>query len=799
MADQAPEQRPWIWSFDALCRPKPGVPATVARLRGVKVAESILYNEGEALAWLFTSKDTGEVLTKHRKRLKLELIVENLLEKAAQDAAAAGARPSQTHAVAVRTGSDSSTDVKAKLLTPAELEEKGKEGGGLTGGLLCLQLAVHPRGGGGTRYRCEAVSTPDGFGYRYNVEKLVYFGAADAPDAPHPRSTAGGALGVGHAFKVKCTANALNGELARRTALVIQHLREVKGCRIVKLSADYLLPAATDEPTLVSLPKVMTLPLPPPPPKLSGGGGSSSASLLHGSSSSASMVTVPTDPATIKQLMHNASSVPYPLPDTRETPMRTSMQEAATMPLRRSASAVGTSRASRPSTSAAACHSGGDTEPSGGGGGAGGAGGGEENGGSRPRTAGGLYAKVGQPCCYRPTPWLRLHPSVGRAVPPEKKGQVQGKKLLACCGDFCHYFAQLPKPAKKGEEEEAAYMSKAARRQREKDGGDVEHGDWVPPPDDSGNRPGSGKGHSSGIAAGVMMVPYRSILQAKAEHAVANSQTTQGPSAAGFRSTLLLQGKPGRPHPQGPVLPKPTEFYADAWVCRSCYEVYTRLDAARANTVIPIQKDPNSSSSSSSLGGLGGSSMSNPGSRNTSRAASPPLRTSQSEAVLGRGGVSGGGVGGSPPTSPKRAASSSALHRTNKTAGASSSGSLATSSTGPWPKQQPPVVTRRKLNAPERLAQINRYDGLGPKQVKRLLAELERRPIPPLPPVIAAATKGPASYVSKKLGPDFDEKHFTSYSALHEASGGGTSQAASPAKSTVSKDEPARPKSVGFY
>ena len=43
------ERRSWYWAMNCLQQPKPGVPATVARLK-LHVAESILYSEGEAVA-----------------------------------------------------------------------------------------------------------------------------------------------------------------------------------------------------------------------------------------------------------------------------------------------------------------------------------------------------------------------------------------------------------------------------------------------------------------------------------------------------------------------------------------------------------------------------------------------------------------------------------------------------------------------------------------------------------------------------------------------------------------------------
>ena len=104
-SDDRVEQRSWFWAFNALRTPKPGQAPSCARCR-ILIAETVLFNEGEAIAWLFTTRD-GEVKTKHTKRLKVETIAESLLLKARADANAAGARPAQRYAVAVRRGNDS--------------------------------------------------------------------------------------------------------------------------------------------------------------------------------------------------------------------------------------------------------------------------------------------------------------------------------------------------------------------------------------------------------------------------------------------------------------------------------------------------------------------------------------------------------------------------------------------------------------------------------------------------------------------------------------------------------------------
>ena len=75
-SDDRVEQRSWFWAFNALRTPKPGQAPSCARCR-ILIAETVLFNEGEAIAWLFTTRD-GEVKTKHTKRLKVETIADRV-------------------------------------------------------------------------------------------------------------------------------------------------------------------------------------------------------------------------------------------------------------------------------------------------------------------------------------------------------------------------------------------------------------------------------------------------------------------------------------------------------------------------------------------------------------------------------------------------------------------------------------------------------------------------------------------------------------------------------------------------
>ena len=797
------ERRAWYWAFSQLAKPKPGLGITVGRLK-LRIAETILYeSNGEAVLWLFTSKD-GDVMRRDRRRLKLETVVETMQRHGRRDALEAGSRPAQTYAVCVRKGNESAPEVKAVLLTEQELLEQGKEGGGLTGGLMALQVAVHPRGGGGTRYRCEAALGSDGITVKYTTTKLAYLGAPTDAEAPHPRSTAGASLGVGRAFAIKCTMNAFNDDLARRTASIIYHLQECGKTKMVKLQADYILSAASDEPTLVSLPLVLTTPLPKPPPhstaSLTSCASAASAAEAGGSGggggvSYATLPKVPTDPTVISMLVRSAS-VPAVPPDSGlagKSPLTVSPPLLA-----------GAKRGSKKAADAASAASASSL--------------------SRPSSRAALDAHA------RPAPWLRLHP-------PIAKGFVQDKrrpKAHVCLGDFC----TVPVHAiQKNDEDEWARenvveddgpgsrkgfkRTGSARRRRhlEEEEKAPEEAPGAPPP---------------GLP--LYTVPYRSLLQARAERAVAAPDAgaaAKGANGSALRSALLLQGKPGRPHPMGPQLPKPAEFYDTVLVCHSCYVVYCRLDAARARTLSPHDERPRSPSRS-----IGSS----------SRAASPPL--SPGKAVRSADDAMAGALQRS-STAPagtqavaaleqeaeaaeQRAAvaeqramaaeqrAAAAEYEAEQRSMPSSSGPSSGCNSGPSSvlssglrpnsaaaEEDPPLrrsathagtgslvrsssasalgrglpggassaltrygtsslgvdlfgtggigfdkgrYGRRQLRAPARLAQLNREDEMGPRQVKRLLAELGRRPQSALPhPPAHALPSGKASAVAQAL------------------------------------------------
>ena len=186
-------------------------------------------------------------------------------------------------------------------------------------------------------------------------------------------------------------------------------------------------------------------------------------------------------------------------------------------------------------------------------------------------------------------------------------------------------------------------------------------------------------------------MPYRSIMQARAEHAVAKD-TAFANALRMLRSyaAMLQVAKPGRAHPQGPMLPKPEEFYQPICVCYACYVVYSRLDAARRKTVQVYDEDPHPPLNAIS--------------RAQSASTLRPLPTNLSGApefanvVMFR------------PNSamPMRSASMTALLK-RETAVAK------------FRQTQPPLqlgISHRQL------AHLNR-DDTGPKQVKRMLMELD--------------------------------------------------------------------------
>jgi hypothetical protein len=70
---------------------------------------------------------------------------------------------------------------------------------------------------------------------------------------------------------------------------------------------------------------------------------------------------------------------------------------------------------------------------------------GAEGGGeARPQSATALltsprHRPPGQPNCFRPGPWMRLHPPIPKSFGPRS---VKEKKKLVCMGDFCHVDPQ---------------------------------------------------------------------------------------------------------------------------------------------------------------------------------------------------------------------------------------------------------------------------------------------------------------------------------------------------------------------
>ena len=102
-------------------------------------------------------------------------------------------------------------------------------------------------------------------------------------------------------------------------------------------------------------------------------------------------------------------------------------------------------------------------------------------------------------------------------------------------------------------------MSKAARKERRRrvESGELDADadrEWVPPPIATGSRPVGRERRAAAAAAAAaaapavaVKVPYRSILLARAEHAVAHSEATQGPSAHLLRSTLSCRASPAAP------------------------------------------------------------------------------------------------------------------------------------------------------------------------------------------------------------------------------------------------------------
>lgn len=244
------ERRSWFWCMNSLHKPRPGIPVSSARLV-MPVADTILYKDNEPCAWLFTSKETGEVLRRHTRHCRTELAVQAVMRKSLSDAAAAGVR--LCHSAVVRKGTDTSPDVKATLYTEEDMLSAAGEGGGLTSNLLALQACVHGRAGSGTRYRADVRREPSGLAPRFTVNKLSYLGAPTGADVPHPRSVAGKALNVGPAFSLKCTMTAFNAQLHQLCADLVSHYEAVGRTRVVRMQSDFVLDAATGQPVLVSV------------------------------------------------------------------------------------------------------------------------------------------------------------------------------------------------------------------------------------------------------------------------------------------------------------------------------------------------------------------------------------------------------------------------------------------------------------------------------------------------------------------------------------------------------------------
>ena len=575
-----PEQvtrRSWFWAFDALGRAKAGG----ARLP-LNIPDTVLFTENEAVGWLFTSKE-GFVMRRHTKRLRLDTIIDSVLSSASQQSAAANARPSHSYAVAVRNGGESSSDVKAQLLTHSEVLTK-VQGGALTGGLLALQVAVPSRAGGGTRYRCEATSAKDGIGLRFLVTKLVYLGRPADTDAPHPRSTEGAALEVGSAFEMKCSMQTLISDLSRHTANIVKHLSEISRSRVVRLQADFMLSAArADEaPLLVAIPLINTAPLPQVPHK-------SSLSSNAPATNAESMPKLPTDPETISMLINTAP---------RETPAASDLQARRTSgsmamlasaqdessPGRRASIAGGAfglaSKGDRQSlfddandrlqVSTVSKHKrelseemlkaiakGVVSDPT------------KarvlertrlENDGRSPPSFG-----------PRPTPWMRLHPAKPFGFSPGSGNVHTARKVALCEGDFCEFNDSRADRLSR-ESSSPARGSPHHRRQYDEEAS----------PKTTGKR-----GNAE------CTIPYRSVLQARAERAVASSRPDAGVvDGAALREACLAGLRPGRSHPFGPQRPSAAAFYSEVQVCQNCLRTYSRLDKQRAHTESAYDREP---------------------------------------------------------------------------------------------------------------------------------------------------------------------------------------------------------------
>ena len=611
------ERRSWFWAMDKLHQKRPGVPGTVSRLV-LPVADTVLYRDNEPWAWIFTSKD-GEVLRRHSKRCRTELVVEGVMKRSLEDAAAAGSR--LPHAAVIRRGTSTSNDIKASLVTEEDLTAMVGDGGGLTSNLLALQACVHARAGSGTRFRCDANREVDGLVMRFTVQKLCYLGAPTTFDAPHPRSVAGAKLGIGPAFALKSTMKSFNDQLSAHCATLVSHLEAVGRTKVVHLQvgpracdihmhihmhctharmprgtcarararrrggapwpgehrltwmiaplppqADFVLDAATDSPLLISIPLVHTVPLPKPAPLVSSASLSSlgaSESAVAGALLAASSQPTLSPGRSPAASPSKASPVKSPHGAERGAggALISSITGAAGKASKERASKGGVKQCgnamnNEPGPRAPKLGFSGTTDvlakpasaihdepllpqP------------------NRPASGGGL----------RPPPWLRLHPPIPKGFAhegPMSMADLKAKKVLVCSGDFCS-VAAVAEPD----------VDEPAPNSRRYQAGNGSAGKaWKPPPDVV-------SGGGSRVPG--FMVPYRSILLARAEHAMPKVKTNDARGAA-LRASLLEQGRPGRAHPQAAVQPHPHEFYSPVMVCHACYVVYCRLDKARANT-----------------------------------------------------------------------------------------------------------------------------------------------------------------------------------------------------------------------
>ena len=609
MGEDRSDRRSWYWAWDHLHQSRPGVRGAAGRLH-VLVAETVLYKDNEPTAWIFTAKD-GAVMRRHTKRYRTEIVVEGIVRHSLENAVVAGAR--NRHAAVVRRGNDGSVDIKACLLSEEDIAGMAGEGGGLTSNLLALQACVHTRANSGARYRCEARRESGGLQLRYGVEKLCYLGAPTAADAPHPRSVAGAKLNVGPAFALKCTMNAFNVALSQATSAIVSHLEAVGKTKIVRLQADFIIDAANELPMLVAMPLVVTTPLPRPPVRdqaaalapsaidmaaanallaaaqaqptvgrmnsrgsssraglgSAGGGGSSAlsarASACVGASAAEVAPAAVAADETAAQMRDGGpnliSSVIGGLSRPTATASgflgtltrtQTTMQGVTGEVQQTAKSRTGTRTGSASSSEllsknhrvqiSAVKIDAVKTDV------------------KRPSSGGGL----------RPTPWLRLHPPIPVAFPDQ--GRSGASKMRVCSGDFC---------AVGGGEVEEEEEPNPTRGKRPGSSAPLE-----------GLRPAKSLdaiGGAAGRGPPKFVVAYRSILLARAEHAMPKLSGNEQRDAT-VRATLLEQGRPGYAHPSAPVTPHPTEFYKPVHVCHACYVVYCRLDAARAQTCMPADE-----------------------------------------------------------------------------------------------------------------------------------------------------------------------------------------------------------------